>query len=100
VFSTTLDAVEGNARLVSANIVEEVAALKQEDGKDLAVGGAGIAATLIEAGLVDEYGLFVNPVVVGGGTPFFPRLDQPLGLELVETRTFRSAVVYVRYRRA
>jgi dihydrofolate reductase len=100
VFSTTLEAVEGNARLVSENVVEEVAALKQEDGKDIAVGGAGIAATLIEAGLVDEYGLFVNPVVVGGGTPFFPRLEQPLGLELVETRTFGSAVVYVRYRRA
>jgi dihydrofolate reductase len=100
VFSTTLDAVEGNARLVSENAVEEVAALKEQPGKDLAVGGAGIAATLIEAGLVDEYGLIVNPVVVGGGTPFFPRLDQPLSLELVETRTFASGVAYVRYQRA
>lgn len=99
VFSTTLDAVEGNARLVSENAAAEVAALKEEDGADLAVGGAGLAATLIEAGLVDEYGLFVNPVVVGGGTPFFPVVTEQLDLELVETRRFGSGVVYLRYER-
>jgi dihydrofolate reductase len=62
------------------------------------VGRAGLAATLIGHGLVDEYGLFVNPVVVGGGTPFFPPLDEPLRLELVERRTFPAGVVLLRYR--
>jgi dihydrofolate reductase len=61
------------------------------------VGGAGLASTLIRAGLVDEYRLFVNPVVLGGGTPFFPPLDDPIDLELLETRTFGSNVQYLRY---
>jgi dihydrofolate reductase len=99
VFSTTLEKVEGNARLVRNNAAEEVARLKEEPGKDLAVGGAGLASTLMKAGLIDEYGLFVNPVVLGAGTPFFPALDERIDLELVETRTFGSRVVYVRYRR-
>ena len=81
-------------------VAEEVAKLKEEPGKDLAVGGAGLAATCIELGLVDEYRLFVSPVVVGGGTPYFPALEQRIDLELVETRTFGSRVVYLRYRRA
>jgi dihydrofolate reductase len=99
VFSTTLEKVEGNTRLVSDGVAEEVARLKEEPGKDLAVGGADLASTLIELGLVDEFRLFVNPVIVGGGTPFFPALDEQIDLELVETRTFSSRVVYSRYRR-
>ena len=97
VFSTTLDRVEGNARLVRDGAGEEVARLKEEPGGDLAVGGAGLASTFIKLGLVDEYRLFVNPVVVGGGTPFFPSLNELIDLELVETREFGSRVVYVRY---
>jgi dihydrofolate reductase len=97
VFSTTLREVEGNARLVSGGAAEEVARLKAEPGEDLAVGGAGLAATLIAAGLVDEYRPVVHPVVVGGGTPFLPALAAPIGLELLETRTFASRVVYLRY---
>jgi dihydrofolate reductase len=100
VFSTTLDEVEGsNTRLAQGKASEEVARLKAEPGKDLAVGGAGLAATFIALDLVDEYRPFVNPVVVGGGTPFFPTLEAPLDLELVETRTFASRVVYLRYAR-
>ena len=98
VFSTTLERVEGNARLVREDPGEEVARLKAEPGQDLAVGGAGLASTLIELGLVDEYRLFVNPVILGAGTPFFPALERRISLELVETRTFGSRVVYVRYR--
>jgi dihydrofolate reductase len=97
VFSTTLEEVEGNARLVKDGAEEEVARLKEEPGKDLAVGGAGLASTLMKAGLIDEYGLFINPVIVGGGTPYFPALDERIDLELVETRTFGSRVVYLRY---
>ena len=97
VFSTTLERVEGNARLVKDGAGEEVARLKEEPGGDLAVGGAGLASTFIKLGLVDEYRLFVNPVVVGGGTPYFPSLNERIDLELVETREFGSRVVYVRY---
>ena len=99
VFSRTLERVEGNARLVRGDAAEELARLRKEPGKDLAVGGAGLASTFVELGQVDEYRLFLSPVVLGSGTPFFPPLDRRLDLELVETRTFASRVVYVRYRR-
>ena len=99
VFSTTLEHVEGNWRLATDGVAEEVARLKEQPGKDLAVGGAGLASTCIRLGLVDEYQLFVNPVVLGRGTPYFPALDERIELELVETRTFGARVVYLRYRR-
>jgi dihydrofolate reductase len=98
VFSRTLDTVEGNVRLVKENAAEEVARLKEQPGEPLAVGGAGLASSLMKHGLVDEYRLFVSPVVLGSGTPFFPALDERIGLELVETRTFGARVVYLRYR--
>ncbi len=100
VFSKTLDKVEWNSRLVRDNIAEEITKLKTQPGGDLGVGGPTIAATLINLGLIDEYQLFVNPVVLGGGTPFFPALDKPINLRLVETRTFDSGVVYLRYQPA
>ena len=98
VFSTTLESVEGNARLVRGDAVAEVARLKAEPGDGvLAVGGAGLATNLVRAGLVDEYRLFVYPVVLGAGTPFFPALAKRIPLDLVETRTFGSRVVYLRF---
>ncbi len=99
VFSTTLEKVEGNARLVRDRAADEVAKLKDQPGGDLSVGGAGLASTFIKLDLVDEYRLFVSPVVLGGGTPYFPVLDEKINLELVETQTFGSRVAYVRYRR-
>jgi dihydrofolate reductase len=99
VFSKTLEKVEGNARLVRGGVAEEVAKLKEQPGKDLAVGGAGLASTFTELGLIDEYRLFVSPVVLGGGTRYFPAVEERINLELVETRTFGSRVVYVRCRR-
>jgi dihydrofolate reductase len=99
VFSTTLEKVEGNARLVRDGVAEEVARLKEQPGKDLSVGGAGLASTFIELGLIDEYRLFVSPVVLGGGTPYFPARAERINLELVETQTFGSRVVYLRYQR-
>jgi dihydrofolate reductase len=100
VFSKTLRNVAGNARLVRDGAAEEVARLKEQPGGDLAVGGAGLASAFIKLGLVDEFRLFVSPVVLGGGTPYFPPLDERIELELVETQTFGSRVVYVRCRRA
>lgn len=99
VFSTTLERVEGNTRLLRDGVVEEVERLKAEQEGDLGVGGAGLAATLIEADLVDEFQPFVHPVIAGGGTPFLPPLEQTLDVELVETRTFGSRVVAMRYKR-
>jgi dihydrofolate reductase len=95
VFSTTLDAVQGNARLATRSLEEEIAALPDTQ---VAVGGAELAAACIERGLIDEFQLFVYPVVVGGGTPFFPP-GVHVDLELVDTRTFGSKVVYLHYRR-
>ena len=100
VFSTTLRSVEGNARLATRSLAQEVAALKQQPGKDLGVGGAGLASACVELDLVDEYRLFVSPVVLGGGAPFFPPTHERIDLELLETRTFASRVVYARYGRA
>ena len=99
VLSSTLTEVEGNWRLARGGLAEEVARLKEETDKDIGVGGAALAASCIELGLVDEFDLFVYPVVLGGGTPFFPALDHRVELELLETRTFGSRVVHLRYGR-
>jgi dihydrofolate reductase len=93
VFSKCLEKVEGNARLASDGVAEELARLKAQPGKDLAVGGAGLTSTCTELGLIDEYRMFVSPVVLGGGTPYFPALEERIALELVEARTFGSRVL-------
>ena len=97
VFSRTLDRVEWNSRLVRDDAAAEVARLKAEPAFDADVGGPTLASTLMRVGLIDEYRLFVNPVVLGAGTPFFPALEDRIGLKLRETRTFGSGVVYLRY---
>jgi dihydrofolate reductase len=99
VFSTMLDIVVGNTRLARDGIGDEVSRLKEQPGKDIAVGGAVLAGACMKLGLIDEWRLFVSPVVLGGGTPYFPTLDAKINLELVETKTFASRVVYLRYRR-
>jgi len=99
VFSTTLESVEGNARLARDSVTEEVRRLREQVDGDLEVGGAALAANCIELDLVDEYHLFVHPVIVGGGKPFFPPTQASLELELVETRTFASRVVLLHYQR-
>jgi len=99
VFSTTLEQVEGNARLATGSPAEEVGRLKEEVRGDIAVGGTGLASTLVRLGLVDEFRPLVSPVVVGGGTPFFPSGTGRIDLDLVETRTFADRVVYLRYAR-
>jgi dihydrofolate reductase len=99
VFSTTLSSVQGNARLASGGVAEEIERLRAEPGEgDIAIGGATLAAEAAASGLIDEYRLIVYPVLVGGGIPFFPQRERRVDLELVETRTFGSRVVYLRYR--
>ncbi|MGW6376357.1 dihydrofolate reductase family protein [Rhodococcus sp. NPDC055112] len=99
VFSRTLDGVQGNARLAEAPLAEEAASALGATDKDVAIGGAGLAAGAIELGLVDELCMFRNPVVIGGGTPFLPPVTEDVTLDLIETRTFGSRVIYEHYRR-
>ncbi|HSP53440.1 MAG TPA: dihydrofolate reductase family protein [Cryobacterium sp.] len=99
VFSTTLSSVQGHARLASGTVVEEIERLRAEPGEgDIAIGGATLAAEAAAQGLIDEYQIMVYPVLVGGGIPFFPRQARRVDLELVESRTFKSGVVFVRHR--
>ena len=100
VFSRTLDSVEGNARLAEGSVPEEVTAALDATDKDVGIGGAGLAAAAIELGLVDELRMFRYPVVVGGGTPFLPPVIEDIPLDLIETRTFGSRVIYERHGRA
>jgi dihydrofolate reductase len=100
VFSRSLERVEGNATLVRGGLAEELERLKSEPGGgNIAIGGATLAGQAARLGLIDEYQLRVHPVAVGGGTPYFPQdLERPIALELTETRTFVSRVVYLSYR--
>jgi dihydrofolate reductase len=100
VFSSSLTKVEGNARLARRDVADEAAEVTSRPGTGIVcVGGAQLAASLAAKDLIDEYRLFVSPVVLGGGTPYFPPLPERLDLELIETQTFTRAV-YLRYRRS
>ena len=99
VFSATLPAVQGNARLASGDLAQEIERLRAEPAEgDVALGGATLAAEAAAFGLIDEYRARVYPVLVGGGIPFFAQRERRVDLELAETRTFSSGVVYLRYR--
>jgi dihydrofolate reductase len=87
-------------RLAEASVAEEAAAALDATDKDVGIGGAGLAAAAIELGLVDELRLFRYPVVVGVGTPFLPPVTEHVPLDLIETRTFGSRVIFERYGRA
>jgi len=96
VYSTTLRTVSSaRTRIEPRFDPEAVRALKQHG--DVSISGPGLAASAVRAGLVDEYQLFVAPVVFGGGTPVFPA-GVRAGLDLVDQRRFTSGVVYLRYR--
>jgi dihydrofolate reductase len=99
VFSSTLSAVQGHARLATGGLAEEIEGLRSEPGDgDIAIGGPTLAAEAAAVGLIDEYRARVYPVLLGGGTPFFAQHERRVDLELVETRTFASRVNYSRYR--
>jgi dihydrofolate reductase len=97
VFSQTLAKVEwNNTRLVKENVAEEIAKLKQQQGRDLAIfGSAALAVSLLQMGLIDELRIMVNPVVLGQGNPFFKGIHDKLNL--LKIRTFRSGNVLLYY---
>ena len=97
VFSTTLDHVTWNGRLVQGDVGDLLARLREEFAGDLALGGPTLAAQFVRQGLVDVYRVVVHPVILGGGLPFFPGLERPTGLRLVEEHRFDSGVVALGY---
>jgi dihydrofolate reductase len=100
VFSRSLDSAEdGNTRIVSTNLRDEILRLKQEEGKDILVGGVDIPSQLMELGLVDEYRFVVGPVIAGEGRRLFEGVSLPekLQLNLIETKIFQSGSVVLRY---
>lgn len=99
VFSRTLTTAGWNTTVVSELVVEDILALKAQPGGDLVVGGADLAASFIRHDLIDEYRLYVHPVVLGRGTPLFRPSEVAIDLGLVEARTFGSGVVLLRYQR-
>jgi dihydrofolate reductase len=101
VFSTTLDKVDWNSRLVRGDLAEEVNKLKAEPGDGvLSVGGAGLAASFTALGLIDEYHLYFHPVLLGGGKPMIGAMPAQLNLKLIENHTFKSGVVLLKYQKA
>ena len=99
VFSRTLKKAEwNNTRLIKDNIVEEIKKMKQTPGEDMVLLGSGsILTQLAEKGLIDEYQIMVDPVVIGGGTPILKDIRHKLDLKLTKTKTFKSGVVLLCY---
>ena len=100
VFSQSLDTAEGkNTRIVRTNLQDEILKLKQEQGKNILIGGVSIPSQLIELGLVDEYRFVVQPIVVGDGRRLLEgiSLQEKLQLKLVESKIFKSGFVALRY---
>ncbi len=99
VFSRTLDKADwDNTRLVKSDAAQEIARLKQQPGKDIAIfGSADLAAELIKNDLIDEYRIFINPVVLGQGQPLFQGLKNRLHLKLVNSKVFNTGLVLLIY---
>jgi dihydrofolate reductase len=98
VFSSTIEKVDWNSRLVRGDPVDALARLRDEFQGELSVAGPTLASAFIERRLIDEYRLVVHPVILGAGTPFFPDIATPIDLELIETRRFASGAILLAYR--
>jgi dihydrofolate reductase len=99
VFSKTLQEVKwNNSRLVKENLAEEISKMKQQPGKDMVIFGIGsIVSSFMQHGLIDEYRIIVNPVVLGNGKPLFKEINDKQNLKLLKTRAFSSGVVILYY---
>jgi dihydrofolate reductase len=100
VISRTLDKVGwNNSRLIKDNVAEEISALKQQPGRDMTIfGSSNLCLTLIKHGLIDEYRIAVNPVVIGSGTPLFHGLTERFKLKLTKSITLKSGLEFLYYR--
>ena len=99
VYSRTLERADWNTTIVREFVADEVMELKARPGGDMVLGGADLAASFIRHDLIDEYRLYVHPVVIGRGKPLFAASDARVNLRLAETRTFGNGVVLLRYQR-
>ena len=99
VYSRTLEHADWNTTIVREVVPDEIRALKAEPGGDLVLGGADLMTTFLRHDLIDEFRIYVHPVVLGRGRPLFPVSDTKLDLQLAETRTFGNGVVLLRYER-
>jgi len=99
VFSQSLDSAEGNTRIVRTKPQDEIVRLKQEQGKNILIGGVTVPSQLIELGLVDEYRFVVQPIIAGEGSRLLEGVSLPdkLQLKLVESKIFKSGCVALRY---
>jgi dihydrofolate reductase len=100
VYSRTLERAEWNTTIVRELVPDKIRALKAEPGGDLTIGGADLAASFMEHDLIDEFRVYVQPVLLGRGKPLFPPRDAKVPLRLAETRTFGNGVVLLRHERA
>jgi dihydrofolate reductase len=98
-FSRTLTRADWNTTVVSEVDPEKIMALKEQPGGDMVIGGAELAAAFIAHDLIDEYRIYIHPVVLGRGRPLFGSSDTMVSLRLAETRTFGNGVVLLRYER-
>jgi dihydrofolate reductase len=98
VFSTTLDKVKEGATLIKGDVKAEVEKIKKEKGKDIWLfGGAGLTASLMNFGLIDELSLTVYPVILGGGKPLFSNIKSKINLTLLDTKTYPTGIVSLTY---
>ena len=97
VYSRTLERADWNTTVVRDVVVDDVLELKAQPGGDMALGGANLADSFRRLGLIDEYWIYIHPVLIGGGTPLFKAADHRTPLQLVDTRRFGNGVVLLRY---
>ncbi len=97
VYSRTLERADWNTTVVRDVVAEDVLALKAQPGGDLALGGAELADTFRRLGLIDEYWIYIHPVLIGHGKPLFKPSEDRTRLTLAETRAFGNGVVLLRY---
>ena len=98
VFSTTMKETKPGIEIISENIEEEVKKIKNLPGKDIWLfGGAALTASLMNAGLVDEIGMAVHPIILGSGKPLFSNIKQRVHLQLTDSKTYNTGLVYLTY---
>ena len=102
VFSSTLKSADwNNTRVVNGGIAEEALRLKQQPGGDMVVlGSSRLASLLLERGLVDEYRVYLTPIVLGRGNPLFQQINERVKLRLLGQRVFHSGIVMLAYQKA